>query len=52
MDLKAQGIKVRTFSKEILDTFKKTLDILLEEESAKNSDFKKVLASYQNFQNE
>ncbi|MBX7490872.1 TRAP transporter substrate-binding protein [Helicobacter turcicus] len=51
-DLKAQGAKVRTFSAEILETFKKTLAVVLEEESAKNPDFAKVLASYQSFQQE
>lgn len=51
-DLKTQGAQVRTFSTEILDTFKKTLAEVLEEESAKNPDFARVLASYQGFQNE
>lgn len=50
--LKAQGAQIRTFSPEILETFRKTLAIVLEEESAKNPDFAKVLASYQKSQNE
>lgn len=51
-ELKAQGAQVRTFSKEILDTFRKTLKEVLDEESAKNPDFAKVLKSYQSFQEE
>ncbi|WP_299548640.1 TRAP transporter substrate-binding protein DctP [uncultured Helicobacter sp.] len=51
-DLKAQGAQVRTFSAEILEAFKKTLTEVLDEESAKNPDFAKVLASYQGFQKE
>ncbi|MCI5968983.1 TRAP transporter substrate-binding protein [Helicobacter sp.] len=51
-DLKVQGAQIRTFSDEILETFRKTLGVVLEEESAKNPDFARVLASYQSFQNE
>ena len=51
-ELKAQGAQVRTFSPEILEIFKKTLKEVLEEESAKNPDFARVVASYQKFQNE
>ncbi|MDD6055959.1 MAG: TRAP transporter substrate-binding protein DctP [Helicobacter sp.] len=51
-ELKAQGAKVRTFSKEILDAFRSTLKVVLDEESAKNPDFEKVLKSYQRFQEE
>ena len=51
-ELKAQGAKIRTFSQEILEAFKKTLKIVLDEESAKNPDFAKVLKSYQSFQAE
>lgn len=50
--LKNEGAKVRTFPPEVIEGFKKTLAIVLEEESAKNPDFKKVLTSYQNFQKE
>lgn len=50
--LKKEGAKVRTFPPEVIDGFKKTLAVVLEEESAKNADFKKVLESYQKFQKE
>lgn len=50
--LKKEGAQVRTFSNEILDSFRKMLKVVLDEESAKNADFAKVLKSYQSFQNE
>lgn len=50
--LQNQGAKVRTFSTEIIQGFKKTLTQVLDEESAKNPDFQRVLQSYQSFQRE
>lgn len=49
--LKAQGAQIKTFEPEIIAAFKKALNEVLAEESAKNADFAKVLASYQKAQN-
>lgn len=51
-DLVKEGTIVKTFSDEILLAFKKALQEVLDEESAKNKDFEKVLKSYQNSQKE
>lgn len=47
-----EGVVIKTFSNEILNSFKKALKKVLDEESAKNKDFEKVLKSYQNSQKE
>ncbi|MDE5591651.1 MAG: TRAP transporter substrate-binding protein DctP [Helicobacter sp.] len=47
---KKLGVKVRTFSPEIIQAFKRALTQVLDEESSKNPDFKRVLESYQSFQ--
>jgi TRAP-type mannitol/chloroaromatic compound transport system substrate-binding protein len=43
------NVKIKTFPKEMMDAAKVALKEVLEEESKKNTDFKQVLTSYNNF---
>ena len=44
-----KNVQIKTFPKEIMDAAKVALDEVLEEESQKNADFKRVLESYEAF---
>jgi len=44
-----KNVKIRTFSKEIMDAAKVALKDVLRDESSKSSDFKRVLKSYESF---
>jgi len=43
------NVEIKTFSKDIIDAAKDTLNDVLEDESQKSQDFKRVLKSYQEF---
>ncbi|SHO81289.1 TRAP transporter solute receptor, unknown substrate 6 [hydrothermal vent metagenome] len=45
-----KSVSIREFPKDMMDRAKKELGIILDEESAKNSDFKIVLESYKKFE--
>lgn len=46
----AQGVQLRSFSKEIMDAAWAATKQVMEEESAKSADFKRIFASYSAFQ--
>ena len=44
-----KNVQIKTFPKDMMDAAKIALSEVLEKESSKNEDFKRVLESYQNF---